>query len=405
MALTPTLRPQHNRKVERERRLALLALAILVIAWIGGSLRATSSVVPYLTAALPGAQRFEPLAGGIYAGWAGEATTGQPLGYVAAGEATGYGGPMKVAVGVDAQGKIVGVAVVEQRESRAWLDMVIGRRFLELLVGKSSADRLMLGDDVDAVSGATYTARAITEATRQAAQRVAVQKLGLPVPVEPAKAIRIGGPEIALILLYTLGFIGHQRTFRFKKQVRWLALIGGLLTIGLLYNSPLTLANISALLLGYWPDWHSNLYWYLLIGGIVFVYTVDNKNPYCDWFCPFGAAQECLGALGGAEPLSRSRYRNLLAWLQRGLALAAVALALFFRNPGLTSFEVFGTLFRLKGSPMQFALLFIVLAMALVFKRPWCAWLCPLHPVTDFIRLLRTWILETWANIRYKAIR
>ncbi|HDD62487.1 MAG: hypothetical protein DRI65_05905 [Chloroflexota bacterium] len=48
-------------------------------------------------------------------------------------------------------------------------------------------------------------------------------------------------------------------------------------------------------------QWQTNLYWYILVLGIIFVFSLDNKNPYCEWFCPFGAAQECMGSIGWAK--------------------------------------------------------------------------------------------------------
>ena len=176
----------------------------------------------------------------------------------------------------------------------------------------------------------------------------------------------------------------------------------GMIILGFVYTRPLTLSDISKFLLGFWPQWQTNLYWYLLIGGILFVFTVDNKNPYCEWFCPFGAAQECMGAIGGAKSRSAGSYKNILKWLQRGLAWLAILLALLFRNPGLTSYEIFGTLFDLKGSTMQFALLGIVLITSLCIRRPWCNYLCPLRPVTDLYRAFRKWIIESWTAFRRK---
>lgn len=170
----------------------------------------------------------------------------------------------------------------------------------------------------------------------------------------------------------------------------------GLVVLGFLYNMPLTIVWINKILLGVWPTWQTNLYWIILIGGILFVYTADNKNPYCEWFCPFGATQECLGVVGGAKVRVPLRSHNLLRWGQRLLALAAIVVALIFRNPGVSSYEVFGAFFRLIGSNFLFALLGIVLVASLFIRRPWCSYLCPLRPVTDLIRLIRVWIKELW---------
>jgi polyferredoxin len=177
-------------------------------------------------------------------------------------------------------------------------------------------------------------------------------------------------------------------------------MIVGMVVLGFMYNNPLTLSSINKFLMGFFPQWQTNLYWYILILGIILVFSVDNKNPYCEWFCPFGAAQECMGVIGGAKVRSPGKYRTFLKWLQRGLAWGAILIALLYRNPGITSFEIFGTLFDLVGSNFQFGLLGIVLIASLFIRRPWCTYLCPLHPVDEFIRMTRKWILGLWPKRR-----
>jgi polyferredoxin len=227
-------------------------------------------------------------------------------------------------------------------------------------------------------------------------------QLGLPMPEKSRPRIKFGIPEIVLFALFAAGYAGHQQNFRYKKVARWATMIVGLIVLGFVYNRPLTVAYFSQLLLGYLPDWHTNLYWFMLLGGILFVFTVDNKNPYCEWFCPFGAAQECMGAIGGAKVRSPGRWKGFLVWLQRGLAWLAIILALVFRNPGLSSYEIFGTLFNLTGSTWQFALLGIVLIASIFILRPWCTYLCPLKPVVDLYRMFRSWVLDTWKMQRIK---
>jgi polyferredoxin len=170
----------------------------------------------------------------------------------------------------------------------------------------------------------------------------------------------------------------------------------GMSVLGFVYNRPLTLVFINKILLGFWPEWQLNLYWYILLAGIVLIIAAGKQSPYCEWFCPFGSAQECLGFIGGAKKRIPERYHVLLRWFQRALALSAIVLALLFRNPSVSSYEVFGAFFHLIGSSFNFALLGVVLIVALFLKRPWCSYLCPLRPVTDFIQLIRNWIQELW---------
>jgi len=384
-----------------DRILAIIALVTILAAWVIGTTLSEGDVYPSLQIAFPEADRFEPINGSGFT-----AIQSQPeettLGYVALATANGYGGPMKLAVGVDLEGNIHGLAIVQQKETSSWMIKVLGTDFIESLTGKSYMDDFQLNEDVDGVTGATYTSRGIADAALLGSRAVAGKYLGLDIPVKEALAIQFGIPEITLIGLFAIGFIGHKKKFKYTKQARWASMLIGMIVLGFIYTRPLTLSDINKFLLGFWPAWQTNLYWYLLIGGMLLVFTVDNKNPYCEWFCPFGAAQECMGAIGGAKARSVGRNKNMLLWVQRGLAWLAIVLALLFRNPGLTSFEVFGTLFDLNGSGFQFAILGIVLVASLFIRRPWCTYLCPIRPVTDIYRTFRKWILESWKRITTK---
>jgi uncharacterized protein with FMN-binding domain len=372
-----------------------VALGIIAVAWIIGSFRAEADLRPYLDQALPEASRFEVVGIGTYAAWDGQ--TEEPLiGYVTTGRAHGYGGEMEVAVAVSPEGVVLGLVIVEQKETSAFLRRVLRSDLLQALRGKIYSDPFTLGDDVDTVTGATYSCRAITDSVRKATRKVAARELGFSLPPEPLPKIQFGFSEAVLVALFGFGIVGRLRRFKYKKTARWISMIVGLVVLGFVYNMPLTIVWINKLLLGVWPTWQNNLYWLILIGGILFVYTIDNKNPYCEWFCPFGATQECLGVVGGAKVRFPLLVHNLLRWGQRLMALTAIVIALIFRNPGISSYEVFGVFFRLIGSNFLFAMLGIVLVASLFIRRPWCSYLCPLRPVTDIIRLIRNWIKELW---------
>jgi uncharacterized protein with FMN-binding domain len=389
------------RTKQLDRILGAVAVISVIIAWVIGANLAERDIYPSLQSAVPSANHFTPV-NGNYA-IMGDETENSLLGYVSIASANGYGGPMKVAVAVDLKGNILGLSLVQHRETPAWIKMIYDSGFIETLSGKSYLDIFKLGEDVDGITGATYTSRAIAQAALEGGRTVAGSQLGLELPAQSVPQIQFGLPEITLIGLYAVGFFGHQQKFKYTKQARWVSMLIGMIVLGFIYTRPLTLSDINKFLLGFWPQWQTNLYWYLLMGGLLFVFTVDNKNPYCEWFCPFGAVQECLGAIGGAKSRSTGQSRNFLLWVQRGLAWLAIFVALLFRNPVLTSYEVFGTLFDLKGSSFQFALLAVVLMASLFIRRPWCNYLCPLRPVTDLYRTFRGWMIDLWKQARAKT--
>jgi len=384
-----------------DRFFALAALILIAVVWIVSALRTQADLMPVVGQTVPEADHIDKLDSDLYTAWA-DAAESEFFARIAIGSADGYGGPLRAAVAVDPIGTVVGIAIADDKETSAWMERVLGSDLLSSLTGKRYDDDFILGRDVDGVTGATYTAHALASATAAGSRKAAVA-FDLPIKEPDPPRIVFGVPEIVLILLFAIGFVGHQSRFPYTKQARWVSMITGLIVLGFLYNSPVTLAYITKLVLGYWPQWQTNLYWYFLIGGILFVFTVDNKNPYCQWCCPFGAAQDCMGAIGGAKSRSPIRFRRLLIWMQRLLTLTAILLGVWFRNPGVASYELFGTLFELLGSSVQFAALGLVLVAALFIKRPWCNYLCPIRPVTDLIRLTRQTVKERWQKATLKT--
>ena len=389
---TIRLTPAHKRQ-RTDRILGLIAVVTIAIAWFVGASRSGDNLLPALARAVPEAVKYNNIENSTYEA-IGE--DGEIIGIVSVGEAVGYGGPMDVAVAINAGGEVIGYSIVSHKETPSYLEKVLDSYFVEDLLGMDSTDQFALGEDIDGISGATYTSGAIVEAVREETRENASKYYDFTVPEESTPKILFGISEIALIVLYAVGFFGHKGKFKYKKQTRWATMIIGMIVIGFIYNRPLTISYFNQLFLGYFPVWQTNLYWYLLLGGIFFVFTVDNKNPYCSWFCPFGAAQECLGAIGGAKPRSAGKFTYFLRWVQRGLAWAAIVIALIFRNPGITSFEVFGTLFDFTGTMLQFTMLGVIVIASLYILRPWCTYLCPMGPVMELYRTFRGWVMELW---------
>ena len=93
-------------------------------------------------------------------------------GYVFTTAAKGYGGDIKVMTGVDAQGKVSGVEILEISETAGlgmnakkpdFLNQFIGKTF-EIFVSKDKPGE----NSVDALTGATISSRAVTSAVNNA---------------------------------------------------------------------------------------------------------------------------------------------------------------------------------------------------------------------------------------------
>ena len=397
------IQQQRSRERRRQNIITLAALAILITAWLVGAAVPSEDVSPFVQSVIPDSDRIESLTGGLYIGYTARADgTESEVGYAMAGQSVGYGGPVVLLVGTNTQGTIVGVRIVSHQETPNFFRLLERQNFTNQFVGKGYEQNMTLGDDLDGVSGATLSAEAVAQSIRLAIRSIANRAISDAVIPPDNRPIRFGAPEAALLALFIISFFLHRLKHhpKLKNWGRWVMLIGGLLTHGFMFNKPLTLANIVTLLSGAWPDWQTNLYWFLLLGGIFTVTLIQGKNPYCSWFCPFGAAQEILGSLTGAKAYQPRQWYNRLRWVQRGLAFTAIVLGLALRQPGAVSYEPFGTLFNLQGSWPQWVLLILVLFGSLVMYRPFCTYLCPLDPVVDYIGEGRRVVKKLWQQRR-----
>lgn len=109
------------------------------------------------------------LVSGIYAGANGYAVEVKPL---------GFAGEIVMMVGVSPEGRILGVAVVSQTETaglgaEAAAGNAKGEAFRGQFVGKGGQLAVIKdGGDIDAISGATITSRAVTEGVNAAVKCV-----------------------------------------------------------------------------------------------------------------------------------------------------------------------------------------------------------------------------------------
>jgi len=308
---------------------------------------------------------------------------------IAIGTAMGYGGQVRTAVSISDSGEILQIKVISHKETPSYMQKVIKSRFPEKLLHKKYNDVFQLNKNLDGVSGATYTSRAIATGAGRAAGKFAARILGKEIQPEIKPVFSIGLIDIVLLILLVLGIFARRPGFRHTKPIRWLSLLTGIVVVGFICNKPLVLAHINRILLGYWPQIHTEIYIYILLIGFVLILLFTGKNPYCNWICPFGGVQECIGIIGQAKTRLKLSSFQKVRWITRLLVLTAVIFALVSQNPGRTSYEIFGVFFRLIGETWQFILLGIVIIFSLFIRQPWCRYLCPVKPFEDLIRLIR----------------
>jgi electron transport complex protein RnfG len=104
-------------------------------------------------------------------GYIGKDAEGNIVGYTFETSAKGYGGKVTSVVGMSVDGVITGVYVTAPDETPGLGANVTKDSFLSRFVGKTYKDGFVLKENITAVTGATYSSRAVTEGVRLAAEQ------------------------------------------------------------------------------------------------------------------------------------------------------------------------------------------------------------------------------------------
>ena len=110
-------------------------------------------------------------------GWFEASKAGNVFAYIVPAEPTGYGGKIRMMVAVSKDGKVIDYNILAANETPGLGDKAAKDFFRQRLIGKS-ADALIVVKDpaktenVQALTGATITSRAVTKGVREAVEEV-----------------------------------------------------------------------------------------------------------------------------------------------------------------------------------------------------------------------------------------
>ncbi|MCE5263018.1 MAG: RnfABCDGE type electron transport complex subunit G [Deltaproteobacteria bacterium] len=116
---------------------------------------------------LPGAESFKNVStpgakSEVYEGTAG----GQAVGFAVKVAPRGYGGEIVMLVGVDPELQIKGMKILSQRETPGLGTNVEKPKFQKQFIGKGIKDAFEPKKDIDAITGATISTRAVCEGVK-----------------------------------------------------------------------------------------------------------------------------------------------------------------------------------------------------------------------------------------------
>lgn len=317
-----------------------------------------------------------------------------PGDYVLVQTGQGYGGPFVLGLRILNDGKVHEVIPLDHKETPAFVKKIENMNYRAQFMGKSLADDFIVGIDIDAVSGATVTTMAVTEAVRKGAHLAAVEKFKMD-PTWKKAPWKFGLGEILILVIFALAFFPTMYQKKPWKQIYLAVTIG---IVGFYLNAAISVGSLSGLLMGYIPGISDHLIWWILVGGTVSGIILLGKNVYCFRICPFYGIQYLMTKLGGSRfnpspaILKHSKsVVNVLLWLSLMTSFLA-------SHPALGSYEPFAMMFSLNGVGFQWFLLPLVLIGSFFMSTFWCRFFCPCGHALAKLREYRKKTLNMFAN-------
>lgn len=281
---------------------------------------------------------------------------------------TGYGGPTPVAIGLDADGEVLGVLLLDNHESEDYLQDVLDSPLLESWNGLSPAAALR--KPVDAVSGATMSSSAIIETVQLTLQAQVAEPLAV---ARPIRLLSLGRVALWLVLLADLALFFFAKRLH---RIRHLILAMNVAVVGFWLTDMLSLA-----LLGGWLQHGIPARAWLGVGAVLLLAVLlplcTGRDFYCTCVCPYGSFQDLFGRWHRFHQRAPKWLVSFLCSV-RGLLLGLVWLGLVAgATVDLTGAEPFAAFhWRVAGAGVL-VLAGAFLLLALFIPRAWCRLLCP----------------------------
>ncbi|MFH0754351.1 MAG: FMN-binding protein [Candidatus Omnitrophota bacterium] len=286
----------------------------------------------------------------------------------------GYGGPIQMHMAMSDTGTITFVDVKQHHETSSYISHL--EAFLKQFSGRPTQNPLILGKDIDAISGATITSKAITDAVRQ--KRDSIMKIKNPQQTASFQLSRIIIPLFLTLTAIAAFALRHN-------PLRWAVLLGGMVYFGIIHHSMLSILQITQAGLGFSPGFTENTFWWMLL-GISFLSALFIGRIYCGYLCPFAAIQEILFFLkirrSTTAPVITPAIDQQSRIIKYILLFLIMGLALLFNSSAAGNIEPFITLFSGHGSKLAWVFLALMLSLAVFSFRFWCQYLCPVGALT-----------------------
>jgi|Deesub1362B_J571_1020462.scaffolds.fasta_scaffold00082_71 Na+-translocating ferredoxin:NAD+ oxidoreductase RnfG subunit len=298
--------------------------------------------------------------------------------YDIAPDIRGYAGPIKVLILLTPEGRIYRLKIIHHQETENYVHYMLTSSYLRQFIGKHVNEPFEVDNDIDGISRATVSVKALAETIRVSSRTVASEVLGI--EVKRGGTGRVFPLDWLIYLCWfsiTFGFyLLTKRNKRFLKY-RDLLLIGSILILGVYLSAFFSIIHLYNLLL---LQVSSSGLWFVVLLTTVVSMLIAGRF-YCGWLCPFGAITEFFHKVPVRKWRISFEVDYRYRWVKYLLLLLFTLSVLIGRKPHYGNYEAYITLFSLHGSSLSWSVVILVFVFSTKVKRFWCRYLCPVGAI------------------------
>ncbi len=308
---------------------------------------------------------------------------------VLAKDVQGYGGPVPLKIHIGKDGKLTAIEAEPNAESPDFFDRA--KELFSRWQGKTIDEAM--AEDVDAVSGATFSSKAIianmqrglayAQKRGQWGEDGSVGALGTSAPPivgsvgNSVGALETSAPPIVALIAVLLGAV--VPLFTNNRRLHLVQLVVNVVVLGLwtgtfvsytlflrLFAGGVSLSAIGTLAAP------------LLMLIVALLYPLAGRSGhYCAHVCPFGSAQELAGKLSRRKLRITPRMLRVLTALRNLLWGVLMALLLTGTCTAWIDYELFTAFIYSSASVWVIVLAMLFLVLSVWVPRPYCRFVCP----------------------------
>ena len=298
---------------------------------------------------------------------------------VLAKDVQGYGGPVPLKIHIDKDGRLTAIEAEPNAESPSFFDRA--KEFFRRWQGKTIDEAM--AEDVDAVSGATFSSKAIIRNVQRGlayAKQHGLADGGKGAQKESAERIVATGWTLGSIVALIAVLLGAVvPLFTNNRRLHLVQLVVNVVVLGLwtgtfvsytlflrLFAGGVSLSAIGTLAAP------------LLMLIVALLYPLAGRSGhYCAHVCPFGSAQELAGKLSRRKLRITPRVLRVLTALRNLLWGVLMALLLTGTCTAWIDYELFTAFIYSSASVWVIVLAVLFLVLSVWVPRPYCRFVCP----------------------------